>query len=167
MGEQPKKKIGVWSLFILPAIVVLLGIACIGYSSEIVARQAEWDKEKTIITGLVEATGENVLLDYNYDVDTNDYKVTDKTMQIKYTTERGSAVRSLYEKELWVEPNKQGTITFYVLDTGLSGKIESKITTIITIIGGFLILLGFLLATTGLKKVAAEITDDNDVALTK
>lgn len=167
MGEQPKKKIGVWSLFILPAIVVLLGIACIGYSSEIVARQAEWDKEKTIITGLVEATGENVLLDYNYDVDTNDYKVTDKTMQIKYTTERGSTVRSLYEKELWVEPNKQGTITFYVLDTGLSGKIESKITTIINIIGGFLILLGFLLATTGLKKVAAEITDDNDVALTK
>lgn len=163
MGDNKEHKVGIISLFILPVIVLLFGIACIGYSSEVASRQERWNTEYTVIEGTVEAKGEMVNLDYDYGVDMSNYNVTKKTMQIKYTNERGITIRKIYEKEPWVGEDENGKITFYIdNENNLMGKVSSVVTTSITIAGGFFILLGFLLATTGLKIAAAEISDDDN-----
>ena len=145
----------------------MFGIACIGYSSEIVANQERWNTEWAMVDGTVEAKGEMVNLDYDYGVDVSNYNVTKKTMQVKYTNERGATIRKLYEKELWVSEDESGKITFYIDDeNNLKGKVSNVVTTCITIAGGFFILFGFLLATTGLKIAAAEISD-NDTKIGK
>lgn len=147
------------TIFVIPIIVILLGLSIIGGVSGVKSKQKNYISDGwQAVECTVVSKGADINKQYDYGVALDDVKIDNNMYHITYNNERGKRVDSLYgckvqrlntmtEQEFLVNPNDEHDLWLVVGD---------KVITIGNTIGVIFIIAGFLICANGLSGIRVK-----------
>lgn len=161
MKYDKGKGSGFIKLFGIPVILILLGLGVIGYTSTLAQEQDKHIEKWSEITATVVAKGDNINTGYDFGVELTEETIKDKTYHVRYRNKNNRNIDCLYDCK--IQKLDVDTEARFLVDPDNSRSLwllyPDWVFIVENVIGGMLIIFGFLSCSSGLRSVSKNMGD--------